>query len=64
MIYVKTWECDAFQQKPIDPCPPSTNPRVRTCVIEPQRNLSFSAEHRRDFITIGTNVRKAIITLP
>lgn len=64
MIYAKTLESHEFQQKPIDPWPPATNPGDRACVIEPWRNLSLSAKCRQDFITIGANVRKAIIVRP
>lgn len=42
----------------------STTSQPHTFVIEPWRNLSFSVGHCQDFITIGTNVRKAIIPLP
>lgn len=53
MIYAKTLESHAFQQKPIDPCPPAANPCFRAFVIESWQNLSLSAEHRQDFNTIG-----------
>lgn len=61
MIYAKAVESHAFQQKPIDPCLPATNPCIRALVIESRQNLSLSAEQRQDFITIGANVRKAIM---
>lgn len=61
MIYAKTWEGHAFQQKPIDPPPTPGSP---ACVTEPWRNLSFSVERRRDFITIGSNVRKSNYCTP
>lgn len=53
MIYAKTLESHAFQQKPIDPCPPAADPCVRACVIESWQSLSLSAQRRQDFITIG-----------
>lgn len=53
MIYAKTPESHAFQQKPIDPCPPAANPCVRAGVIESWQRLSLSAPQRQDFITIG-----------
>lgn len=52
------------QLTPAHHLPTPTNLRTHTCVIEPWRNLSFSVGNCQDFITIGTNVRKAIIPLP
>lgn len=60
----RLWRAALFNKRQLTPGHRPPNPYVRACVIELWRNLSLSAERRQDFMTIGANVRKAIIAGP
>lgn len=60
----RLWRATLFNKGQLTPGHPPPDLYVRACVIELWRNLSLCAERRQDFITIGANVRKAIIAWP